>query len=322
VELLEGLPVKSSPDLLVGLETSDDAGVYRISDDLALIQTLDFFTPIVNDPYDFGRIAAANSLSDVYAMGGTPLTAMNIVCFPIKEMDKSVLKSILLGGLDVINKAGVSMLGGHSVEDPEIKYGLSVTGLVHPRKLLKNSGARPGDLLVITKPLGTGILATALKARMLDPETISMVTELMAMLNKDASEVMIRVGVSACTDITGFGLIGHALEMAQGSKVAIRLYAEKVPIISEAVQFANMGLLPEGSHANQKFCSDHLRIEKGVDPVLVDLMADAQTSGGLLISVPEDRADLLVQGLKEKDVPSPEIIGQVLPGEEIHITVV
>ena len=304
--------MQGDPSLLVGIETSDDAGVYRLSPEIALIQTLDFFTPIVNDPYDFGRIAAANSFSDIYAMGGKPLTAMNIVCFPVKEMDKSVLRSILEGGLDIIYKAGAVMVGGHSVEDPELKYGLSVTGIVHPEHFLTNAGAKPGDLLVLTKPLGTGILATALKGRMLDEKTTTMITELMATLNREAAEVMIEIGVNACTDITGFGLLGHALEMAKASKVGMCIYADKVPIISEAKIFVSMGMVPVGSHLNQKFCSHHLDIAPTIDPLILDLLADAQTSGGLLMSVPENKCDELTLKLLEKKVLAVVVVGEVV----------
>ena len=298
--------------MLVGIETSDDAGVYRLTPEIALIQTLDFFTPIVNDPYDFGRIAAANSFSDVYAMGGRPLTAMNIVCFPVKEMDKSILRAILEGGLDIIHKAGAVMVGGHSVEDPELKYGLSVTGIVHPERFLANSGAKQGDLLVLTKPLGTGILATALKGRMLDEKTTTKITELMTTLNNDAAEAMVEVGVNACTDVTGFGLLGHSLEMAKGSKVGIRIYADKVPVIAEALTYASMGMVPVGSHLNQKFCSHHLDVNPKIDPLILDLLGDAQTSGGLLISVPASRSNDLIQKLLERKVPAADIIGEVL----------
>ncbi len=304
--------MKKNPNLLVGLDVSDDAGVYKLTDEIALIQTLDFFTPIVNDPYDFGRIAAANALSDVYAMGGKPLTAMNIVCFPLKEMDKSVLRSILQGGLDVVHEADAVLVGGHSIEDPELKYGLSVTGVVQPQKLLTNAGAKPGDLLVLTKPLGTGILATALKAGMLEGEVTRQITELMATLNKGAAEAMAEMNINACTDITGFGLLGHCLEMAGASKVGIRIHAEKVPVIPEAKDFASMGLVPGGSYKNQGFCAKHLEIDASVDSLLIDIFADPQTSGGLLISVPPDLAPALVQKLKERKTPAANIIGEVL----------
>jgi selenide, water dikinase len=320
-DILNGLAFRKDPNLLVGIETSDDAGVYRLTPDIALIQTVDFFTPIVNDPYDFGRVAAANSLSDVYAMGGKPLTAMNIVCFPIREMDKMILRSILEGGLEIIHRAGAIMVGGHSIEDPELKYGLSVTGIVHPERFLTNAGSRPGDLLVLTKPLGTGILATALKGRMLDEPTARKITEIMADLNKDAAEVMEDVGVNACTDITGFGLLGHALEMAKASNVGMRIYADKVPVIPEALTSASVGMVPVGSHLNQKFCAQHLDISSSINRLLVDIFADAQTSGGLLISVPGPKCNELVEKLQDRKTPSANIIGEVLtePAKVIQI---
>jgi selenide,water dikinase len=310
--VLSSLHFRKNSRLLVGIETSDDAGVYLLTPEIALIQTLDFFTPIVNSPYDFGRIAAANSLSDVYAMGGKPLTAMNIVCFPMKELDKSILLSIIEGAQDVVSQTDVVMVGGHSVEDKELKYGLSVTGIVHPERIITNAGARPGDVLILTKPLGTGILAKALKARKLDSKVISNVTELMASLNKAASEVITKVGVNACTDITGFGLFGHALEMAKASKVGMRIHARKVPVIPEAIKFASMGMIPLGSRSNQKFCSDHLDIDQGVDPLLIHLLSDPQTSGGLLISVPEEKADSLIKKLIKRHTPAAHIIGEIL----------
>ena len=314
--------MENNPNLLVGIENCADAAVYRLTPEIAIVQTLDFFTPIVNDPFNFGRIAAANSLSDVYAMGGRPLTAMNIVCFPVKEMDKAILRSILEGGLEVIHKAGAVMAGGHSVEDPEIKYGLSVTGIVHPDLFLNNDGARSGDVLILTKPLGTGILATALKGGLLNEKLTAEVSELMATLNRGASEAMMEVGVSAATDITGFGLLGHTLEMAKASKVGIKIYADKVPLIKEALSFASMGIVPEGSHRNRNFCSRHVRISPKIDPVRMDLLTDAQTSGGLLISVPAEKADLLLMKLSEKNTPVAEIIGEVFSSPEAIIEVV
>ncbi len=286
--------------------------IYRLTPEIALVQTLDFFTPIVNDPYNFGRIAAANSLSDIYAMGGKPVTAMNIVCFPVKEMEKAVLRAILEGGMEVVHMAGAVMAGGHSVEDPEIKYGLSVTGIVHPGKFLTNDNAKEGDVLVLTKPLGTGILTTALKGGLLDDRLISEITELMASLNKGASEAMTEVGVNAVTDITGFGFLGHALEMARASSVGIKINAGEVPVIPEAAKFAAMGIVPEGSSRNRNFCSHLLDVGPDLDPVLLDLLADAQTSGGLLISVPSEKADLLVQKLRDKKTPAAKIVGEVL----------
>jgi selenide, water dikinase len=309
---LSGLPLENNPNLLVGAEKWADAAIYRITPEIALVQTLDFFTPIVNDPFNFGRIAAANSLSDIYAMGGTPLTAMNIACFPIKQMDKAILRAILAGGLEVIHEAGAVMAGGHSVEDPELKYGLSVTGLVHPDRFLTNDKAKPGDVLILTKPLGTGILATVLKGGGLNEKLTEEITELMAELNKGAAEAMMEVGVNASTDITGFGLLGHALEMAKASKVGMKLYARDVPIIPEAVNFAAMGMVPEGSYRNRNFCAKHIDISSNLDPLLLDLLADAQTSGGLLISVPEAKSHELVEKLIERKTPAARIVGEVL----------
>jgi selenide, water dikinase len=309
---LSGLPLENNPNLLVGTEKWADATIYRLSTDLAIVQTLDFFTPIVNDPFNFGRIAAANSLSDIYAMGGTPLTAMNIVCFPIKQMEKAILRTILEGGLEVIHQAGAVMAGGHSVEDPELKYGLSVTGLVHPDRFLTNDNAKPGDVLILTKPLGTGILATVLKGGGLNEKLTEEITELMAELNKGAAEAMMEVGVNASTDITGFGLLGHALEMAKASKVGMKLYARDVPIIPEALNFAAMGMVPEGTYRNRNFCAKHIDISSNLDPLLLDLLADAQTSGGLLISVPEAKSHELVEKLIERKTPSAQIVGEVL----------
>lgn len=302
--------MENHPDLLVGRETSDDAGVVRVREDLALIQTVDFFTPMVNEPKDFGRIAAANALSDVYAMGGKPLTAMNLVCFPQKELSADILKEILLGGLEVVHEAGALLVGGHSVDDPEIKYGLSITGTVHPKKVVTNAGAQPRDRLFLTKPLGTGILSTAIKARLLSSEVEQEAIRWMSTLNRYAADAMQAVGASACTDITGFGLLGHALEMAVMSKVEIRIWASRIPILPSVRDMANMGMIPAGSFANRKYCDQSVTVDKGVDTLLVDCMADAQTSGGLLIAVPEKNAEALHKELEQRGVLHPEI-GQV-----------
>jgi selenide,water dikinase len=307
---LEDLPLEEDPNLLVGRETSDDAGVYRLSDEVALVQTIDFITPVVNDPYDFGRIAAANALSDVYAMGGRPLTAMNIVCYPVKGMDKEILREILRGGLEKIHEAGAALVGGHSVEDPEIKYGLSVTGIVHPERVLTNAGARPGDALILTKPLGTGILATAIKAGLVSEKVQRHAVETMATLNRKAAEIMASYPLSACTDVTGFGLLGHTLEIATASKVAITLYAERVPLLPEVLDFVQMGLLPAGSFANLNFCTARIRQMRSIDPMLLDILADAQTSGGLLISLPEESARDLTDDLRAHGVPCAAVIGR------------
>lgn len=310
------LPVQNHPNLLVGYETSDDAGVYKLTEDIALIQTLDFFTPIVDDPYAFGQIAAANALSDVYAMGGQPLTAMNIVCFPIKDMPKEVLKEILRGGLDKIHEAGVILVGGHSVDDPEIKYGLSVTGIIHPDKILTNKGAQVGDALILTKSLGTGVLATAVKGNLASKKAIKKLIEVTTTLNARAAEVMRSFHVHACTDVTGFGLAGHLLELARASKKEIVLWSHKVPVIPEALDYAAMGLIPAGSYANKYFCESLVEIDKSIPTLTLDMLFDAQTSGGLIISLPETEATDCWQKLQCEGVKEAAIIGQVVSNHD------
>ncbi len=300
------------PNLIVGMDRADDAGVYKLSEDLAIIQTLDFFTPIVDDPYMFGQIAATNSLSDVYAMGGKPLTAMNIVCFPIKMMDISVLREILKGGLDKMKEAGVTLAGGHSVEDSELKYGLSVTGTVHPAKVLTNVGAESGDALILTKPLGTGIINTAIKAGMATKELTERVADCMARLNRTASEVMQEMGARACTDVTGFGLLGHAFEMIQGTGRGIIIDASCIPVFPEAVDFAAMGLVPGGTYRNRDFRIHQVDIDPDVSPYLSDIFFDPQTSGGLLIAAPREKAQKMVERLKQRGVDEATIIGEVV----------
>ncbi len=301
---------------MIGRETSDDAGVYRLSDDVALVQTLDFITPVVNDPYDFGRIAAANSLSDVYAMGGRPLTAMNVVCFPVKSMDKAVLREILRGGLATIHEAGAVLVGGHSVEDPEIKYGLSVTGVVRPDRVLANSGAKPGDALILTKAIGTGVLATAIKAGLISESAQRRAVETMATLNRKAAEIMSGYPVNGCTDVTGFGLLGHVLEMAKASKVAITLFADDVPLLPEVLDSVRMGLVPAGSFSNRDFCTHQVIGPERIDPMLLDILSDAQTSGGLIISLPENRAASLLDELKAGGVADAAIVGRVAKADK------
>ena len=308
---MAGLPVKSDPNLLVGMETADDAGVYVLTEEIALIQTLDFFTPIVNDPYIFGQIAAANALSDVYAMGGRPLTALNIVCYPSATVPKDVLQAILAGGLDKIHEAGALLVGGHSVDDTELKYGLSVTGVVHPQRVLTNAGARPGDRLLLTKPLGTGIVATAAKGKIASPEAEAQAAAVMTRLNRVAAECLEGFAVHALTDITGFGLLGHALEMATGSQVELMLYASQVPMLEAAREYAAMGLVPAGTFANRNFCEKSLKISSDLEAVTLDLLADAQTNGGLLIAVAKEHAGDLLACLQERSVSAVAIIGEV-----------
>jgi len=309
------------PNLIVGMERADDAGVYKLSEDLAIIQTVDFFTPVVDDPYRFGQIAAANALSDVYAMGGKPLTSMNIVCFPIKTMDISILREILRGGLDKIKEAGATLVGGHSVEDSELKYGLSVTGTIHPSKVLTNVGAEVGDRLILTKPLGTGIINTAIKAGMAEEESIEMVSNYMARLNNTASEVMQEIGARACTDITGFGLLGHACEMIQGTGKGIIIHGSNVPVFPGAENFARMGLVPGGTYRNRDFRIHQVDIDPTVSPYLLDILFDPQTSGGLLIAVPGKKAEKMVNRLKKRGIDEATIIGEVVNDPKGRIVV-
>ncbi len=296
----------------MGLDTSDDAGVYQLSDEVALVQTVDFFTPIVDDPFTFGQIAVANALSDVYAMGGKPLTGMNLVAFPIKTLSPSILKEILLGGLSKMKEAGVALVGGHSIEDPEIKYGLAVTGLIHPKKILTNATAKVGDKLVLTKALGTGIIATALKGQMASEEAVRKITESMATLNRTASEWMIKCGAHACTDITGFSFLGHALEMATASQVGLLIQSEAIPIFPEAMEYAKIGLVPGGARSNRQFFSCRVEAQSNVDEVLLDILYDPQTSGGLLIALPPHEAEELVAALKKEGLVYSSIVGEVL----------
>jgi len=300
----------------VGLERADDAGVYRLTDELAIIQTVDFITPIVDDPYDFGMIAAANALSDVYAMGGKPITAMNVVCFPTKAMDISILKQILSGALAKMHEAEVTLVGGHSVQDDELKYGLSVTGIIHPQRVVTKSGAKIGDKLILTKPLGTGIISTALKAGLADNKTIAKLTSVLATLNKKASELMISVDAHACSDITGFGLLGHACEMALNSEVAIELRSDTVPFFSEAADFAKMGLNPEGMYSIKEFRSSMIEFAGKIDDWMLDILFDPQTSGGLLISVSPQVVDTLLTELQKAGYKETAIIGTVVEKPE------
>ena len=309
-------------NVLIGLERADDAGVYRLSDDLALIQTVDFFTPIVDDPYWFGQIAAANALSDVYAMGGTPKTALNLVAFPAKDMDLSILRQIIQGGIDKLKEARVALIGGHSIEDKELKYGLSVTGTIHPQKVLAKKNLQLGDRLILTKPLGTGIVTTAVKAAMVSAQLADRVTRLMAALNRDAAQVLTGFGVNACTDVTGFGLLGHLAEMVCGSKTSVRLESGQVPVIAEAQEFAAMGLIPAGAHHNRQFRESMITVSDNVKRALADVLFDPQTSGGLLISVRADQADALVAALLEAGNDDAAQIGEVMPGPAERIIVV
>ena len=321
-QVLKDLPIPKDPRVLIGLETSDDAGVYQLNEETALVQTVDFFTPIVDDPFQFGQIAVVNALSDVYAMGGKPLTAMNLVAFPIKTVSPAILKEILLGGLSKLKEAEVALVGGHTVDDPEIKYGLSVTGLIHPRRILSNAAARPGDRLVLTKSLGTGIISTALKGEMAAEGAVKRMIESMVTLNRKASEWMQSLGAHACTDITGFGFIGHALEMAKASGVGMMILSKKIPVFHEAMEYARMGLLPGGATANRTFYSCHVDTDPHVSPLLTDLLYDPQTSGGLLISLPAAEAEELVAALRREGNSDANIIGDVTQTPQGRIRVI
>ena len=310
--LLEGIQVHNDPRLLVGFDKSDDASVYRISDELALVQTVDFFPPIADDPYLFGQIAAANALSDVYAMGGEPKLALNLMCVP-KDMPPAAIHQMLRGCYDKVYEAGCLITGGHSIFDSEPKYGLAVTGFVHPERILTNSGARPGDVLVLTKPLGTGVLTTAFKGELASREGMELAFRLMSTLNKSARDVLVKYRVRACTDVTGFSLLGHLLEMAQGSDVRAVLHVDRIDLIPEALELAKMGVLPEGMYRNRTFAESF--VDMGDTPLYQqDVLFDPQTSGGLLAAVhPEDSEALLAE--LRTCVPSAQRIGEVLPSQ-------
>ena len=309
-QLLEGIRVHHDPNLLVGFDKSDDASVYKINDELALVQTVDFFPPIADDPYLFGQIAATNALSDVYAMGGEPKLCLNIMAVP-ETMPREAVHDILRGGYDKVYEAGALITGGHSILDDEPKYGLAVTGFVHPEKMLTNAAARPGDVLVLTKPLGIGVLTSAGKAELLTEETVAHMNRLMTTLNKSARDVMVRHRVHACTDVTGFGLLGHGFEMAQGSDVELHISVESVDLLPEALEFARMGVLPAGMYRNRTFAEP--AVDAGtVETAVQDLLFDPQTSGGLLMAVAPEDADALLAELAPV-VPSAQRIGTVSP---------
>lgn len=307
-----GLDLPVDPNLLVGLERADDAGVYRISDDLALVQTIDFFPPMVDDPYSFGQIAAANALSDIYAMGGVPKTAMNVVAFPAKTMDISVLRSVIEGGLDKMREAGVVLVGGHTVEDSELKYGLSVTGFIHPDRILTKKNLQTGDCLILTKPLGTGIVSTAIKAGLAGSDLTERVIRNMTALNRDAALVMGAFTVHACTDITGFGFLGHLAEMVVDSGCGVRIIAADVPHYPEALEWADMGLIPGGAYNNRDFRGTFVDFGASVSRRFRDLLFDPQTSGGLLIAVAPNEAERLVAALKATGIECAAVVGEVV----------
>jgi len=311
--LCELAPVRD-PNVLVSAATKDDAAVYRLDENTALVQSVDVFTPVVDDPYDFGQVAAANALSDIYAMGARPLTALSVIGFPVGRLPLSVMVAILRGGEDKAREAGIDVVGGHSLDDAEPKYGLCVTGVVHPARVVTNAGARPGDRLVLTKPLGIGILTHALKQGLLSLGEVKQVTELMALLNRAASDAMVRAGVSACTDVTGYGFLGHLGEMLDASGVSARIRVGDVPVLPGARDRVVQGVCPGGTRKNLAYVTPNvIRHERVAEPDLL-LLADAQTSGGLLIAVPGDRLDDLLHALRENGVETRAVIGEILAG--------
>ncbi len=312
------LPRVEDPALLVGSDTLDDAAVYRLSDELALVQTVDFFTPVVDDPFDFGRIAAANAFSDIYAMGGRPLTALNIVCFPKEVLPLDYLGRILQGGAETARLAGATIVGGHTIDDPEPKYGLAVTGLVRPGEELTNATARPGDFLVLTKPLGTGIIATAIKQGTASSTAIAAATAAMVQLNRDASEVAREHGVEGLTDITGFGLLGHLTELCRASTVGADLWFERLPLLPDAADLVRGGVAPGGTRRNLEHVEPWTTFDETLEPWQRLLCADAQTSGGLVLSVPEARLAEVLKALDLRHVPAAAVIGRVRePGDKL-----
>ena len=309
MQVLHGLPKFDDADLIVGIETADDAGVFRLRPDLAVVNTVDFFPPIVDDPYTFGQVAAANAMSDIYAMGAEPKTALNIVCFPKGKMDIQVLGEILKGGAEKVREAGAVVVGGHSIIDEEIKYGMAITGVIHPDRIIRNVGIQEGDALILTKPLGTGIITTALKKGKAPKESIQAAISSMLSLNKIAAKIMRSHAVHACSDVTGYGLMGHALEMASGSSVTLILESAKLPILHRAPRLAEKGYLTGGCKRNRDYLKDKTTIDKTIREGLVETALDPQTSGGLLIALAQKRAPRLVEELQDNGVKAAAVIG-------------
>jgi selenide, water dikinase len=322
LHVLHSLPPFESPDLIVGTETSDDAGVFRLGPDLAIVNTVDFFTPIVDDPYIFGQIAAANALSDIYAMGAEPKTALNIVGFPKGKLDIEVLGEILRGGGERARAAGAVVIGGHTIIDPELKYGMAVTGVVHPDRVIRNVGVGQGDVLVLTKPLGTGIISTALKRRKASKESVRAAVASMIALNSAASAVMRSVPAHACSDVTGFGLLGHAQEMAAGSGVTIVLEAAKLPLLRGARRLAEQGCLTGGCRRNRDYLSDKISVDRSVAKGLEEVAFDPQTSGGLLMALPSRRAQDVVTSLHSAGVEAATVVGYATTPQDVSVRLV
>lgn len=332
---MSNIPKSTDANLLVGTETSDDAGIYRLSDELALVNTVDYFTPIVDEPYTFGAIAATNSLSDVYSMGGTPKTALNITCWPKADLELSVLGEIIRGGTDKVLEAGAALVGGHTVDAPELMYGLAVTGVVHPKRFVRNYGAQPGDVLILTKKLGIGILTTGLKFNKIGDEVLPKIVASMTRLNASASEVMLKYGAHACTDVTGYGLLGHGMEMAEGNNVALKIDSRAVPFFTEAPELVAQDTYTQAYLANMAFLADkvsfHESVARGPAPgnlstkrnvdLMRHILMEAETSGGLLFALPPENADAAVTELHAGDCPEAAIIGEVVAADTAHIEV-
>jgi selenide, water dikinase len=319
--VLSGLPTQpKNENVLVGFDTADDAGVYRLRDDLAIVQTLDFFTPIVDDPFVYGQIAALNSINDVWAMAGTPLTALAITCFPKKGVDPAILGEIMRGGLETLNKNGVTLIGGHSVDSQQIMFGYSVTGTIDPSKIATNAGAQPGDVIILTKPIGTGVISTGIKFEKTTAEIAASSVATMLTPGRYAAEAMREFGVKGATDVTGFALLGHAWEMACASKVTILIEAEKIPVLDGAPELAAAGMLTSGDKSNRDYIGRDIALDGLVDENLVKLLFDPQTAGGMLISVSPERANDLLGRLRE-NYPRAEIIGRVIERGEHSIVV-
>lgn len=332
---MSNIPKSTDANLLVGTETSDDAGIYRLSDELALVNTVDYFTPIVDEPYTFGAIAATNSLSDVYSMGGTPKTALNITCWPKADLELSVLGEIIRGGADKVLEAGAALVGGHTVDAPELMYGLAVTGVVHPKRFVRNYGAQPGDALILTKKLGIGILTTGLKFNKIGDEVLPKIVASMTRLNASASEVMLKYGAHACTDVTGYGLLGHGMEMAEGNNVALKIDSRAVPFFTEAPELVAQDTYTQAYLANMAFLTDkvnfHESVARGAVPgnlstkrnvdTMRHILMEAETSGGLLFALPPENADAAVTELHAGDCPEAAIIGEVVAADTAHIEV-
>lgn len=317
VHMLEGFRTHHDPRLIVGYDKSDDASVYVLDENTALIQTTDFFPPIVDDPYLYGRIAATNALSDVYAMGGEPKLALNILCLA-EHMDQGTVQEILRGGYDAAYEAGAIITGGHTIHGAEPIYGLAVSGFVHPEKVLTNSNAKPGDVLVLTKPLGVGILTTSAKADMVEPEVMERIYRQMATLNKTARDIMVKYPVHSCTDVTGFALMGHSFEMAQGSGCTIHIQTEKVPYHEEAYELACMGFIPAGAYRNREYAESSVKVCGNISRAMQDILYDPQTSGGLLMAIPEEDAKACLEELQEV-IPQAAIVGYVTKKQDAWI---